>query len=63
MLDGWVAQWGEARQQGAECQLQPNKLVSPLHTQIFAQPDTDVCGYYFPPGQEQRRHGAADRAS
>jgi len=51
ILDGWVRQWGEARQQGAECQLQMNKLVSPLHTQIFAQPDTDVCGYFFLPNQ------------
>jgi Zinc carboxypeptidase len=51
ILDGWVRQWGEARQQGAECQLQMNKLVSPLHTQIFSQPDTDVCGYFFQPNQ------------
>ena len=50
VLDGWVRQWGEARQQGAECQLQMNKLVSPLHTQIFDQPNTSVCGYFFPPG-------------
>jgi hypothetical protein len=49
VLDGWVRQWGEARQQGAECQLQMNKLVSPLHTQIFDQPNTSVCGYFFPP--------------
>ena len=48
VLDGWVRQWGEARQQGAECQLQMNKLVSPLHTQIFDQPNTSVCGYFFP---------------
>ncbi len=51
VLTGWVKQWGEAIEQGAECQLQPNKLVSPLHTQVFVQPDTDVCGYYFPPGK------------
>ena len=51
VLDGWVRQWGEARQQGAECQLQMNKLVSPLHTQIFDQPNASVCGYFFPPGQ------------
>ena len=51
VLDGWVRQWGEARQQGSECQLQMNKLVSPLHTQIFDQPDASVCGYFFPPGQ------------
>jgi hypothetical protein len=51
VLDGWVRQWGEARQQGSECQLQMNKLVSPLHTQIFDQPNASVCGYFFPPGQ------------
>jgi hypothetical protein len=51
ILDGWVRQWGEARQQGAECQLQKNKLVSPLHTQVFDQPDTPVCGYFFQPNQ------------
>src|SRR3954452_18697049 len=36
VLSGWVKQWGEARQQGDECVLQPNKLVSIAHTQIFA---------------------------
>ncbi len=51
VLTGWVKQWGEAREQGDECLLQPNKLVSPLHTQVFVQPDTQVCGYYFPPGK------------
>ena len=51
VLTGWVRQWGEAREQGDECLLQPNKLVSPLHTQVFVQPDTQVCGYYFPPGK------------
>ena len=50
VLTGWVKQWGEAVQQGAECTLQPNKLVSPLHTEIASRPpDTTVCGYYFPP--------------
>ena len=62
VLDAAGSSSGARRvEQGAECQLQPNKLVSPLHTQIFVQPDTDVCGYYFPPGQSSRRHGAADR--
>jgi hypothetical protein len=51
VLSGWVKQWGEAREQGEECVLQPNKLVSIAHTQVFVQPDTTVCGYYFPPGR------------
>ncbi len=50
VLSGWVKQWGEAREQGAECTLQPNKLVSPLHTEIRVQVPLDpVCGYYFAP--------------
>jgi hypothetical protein len=53
ILTGWVKQWGEAVQQGADCELQPNKLVSPLHTQILTQPPSGpaVCGYYFLPGR------------
>jgi hypothetical protein len=57
VLTGWVKQWGEAREQGDECVLQPNKLVSPLHTQVFVQPDTQVCGYYFPPGKSSADTG------
>lgn len=49
ILTGWVKQWGEAIEQGAECELQPNKLVSPLHTQILTQPSGSVCGYYLLP--------------
>jgi hypothetical protein len=50
VLTGWVKQWGEAIEQGAECALQPNKLVSPLHTEIRVQVPLDpVCGYYFAP--------------
>jgi hypothetical protein len=60
ILSGWVAQWSEALEQGRECVLQPNKLVSPLHTEIRVQPDwleaaggppAHVCGYFFPPGE------------
>src|SRR4051812_13836909 len=55
VLTGWVKQWGEARQQGADCQLQQNKLVSPLHTEIRTQVPSlndpnlagSFCGYYF----------------
>ena len=61
VLDGWVRQWGEARQQGAECQLQMNKLVSPLHTQIFDQPNAVGLRVLLPARPELRRHGAADR--
>jgi hypothetical protein len=55
VLTGWVKQWGEAREHGAECALQPNKLVSPLHTEIrvlvprVGEQDGSVCGYYFTP--------------
>ena len=48
---GWVKQWGEAIQQGANCQLQENSLVSPLHDHIEQQPQGTICGYFFKPGQ------------
>ncbi|RKQ90486.1 zinc carboxypeptidase [Solirubrobacter pauli] len=58
---GWVKQWSEAVQQGQNCQMQPNSLVSPLHDTIKQQPDTvetagsgnayTVCGYFFKPDQ------------
>ena len=47
----WVAQWKEAVDQGANCQLQPNTLVSPLHDTIKQQPQGNVCGYFFKPDQ------------
>ena len=36
LLTDWVKQWQEAIDQGARCELQPNKLVSPLHTRDHA---------------------------
>lgn len=51
LLSNWVRQWGEAVQQGEQCALQPNKLVSPLHDTIKQQPKGSVCGYFFKPGQ------------
>lgn len=51
LLTDWVDQWEEAKVQGESCELQPNKLVSPLHDTIATQPNIDVCGYFFPPGQ------------
>ena len=63
ILTGWVKQWGEAREQGAECALQPNKLVSPLHTQILVQPQDTGLRLLLPAGRSTRRHGAADAAS
>ncbi|RKQ87771.1 zinc carboxypeptidase [Solirubrobacter pauli] len=51
LLSNWVRQWGEAVQQGEQCALQPNKLVSPLHDTIKQQPKGTVCGYFFKPGQ------------
>lgn len=38
LMTEWVKQWQEAIDQGAACQLQPNKLVSPLHSEIIQQP-------------------------
>jgi hypothetical protein len=51
LTSDWVRQWGEAVQQGQQCALQPNKLVSPLHDTIKQQPKGTVCGYFFKPGQ------------
>ena len=50
LLTDWVKQWQEAIDQGARCELQPNKLVSPLHTEITQQPSGNVCGYFYKPG-------------
>jgi hypothetical protein len=48
----WVQQWQDAVQQGANCELQPNKLVSPLHDELTPIPaDKRVCGYFFRPGE------------
>jgi hypothetical protein len=47
LMRAWVTQWQDAVDQGKSCKLQPNKLVSPLHTTIAQQPNTDVCGYYL----------------
>jgi hypothetical protein len=51
----WAAQWQEAADQGADCTLQENVLVSPLHTppsgEIAQQPSYDICGYYLQAGQ------------
>jgi hypothetical protein len=49
LLRGWTRQWSEAVEQGAGCDLQPNKLVSPLRETIEQQPAYEVCGYFFPP--------------
>ena len=51
ILSNWVRQWGEAIAQGQACELQPNKLVSPLHDTIKQQPKGNVCGYFFKPDQ------------
>ncbi|HEX6667797.1 MAG TPA: M14 family zinc carboxypeptidase [Solirubrobacterales bacterium] len=50
LLEGWIAQWQEATEQGANCELQQNTLFSPLHDTIDQQPNIDICGYYFKPG-------------
>ena len=45
----------EAAEQGAACELQENKLVSPLHQppsgEISQQPNIEICGYYLKAGQ------------
>jgi Zinc carboxypeptidase len=50
LLEEWISQWEEATVQGANCEVQKNQLVSPLHDTITQQPDIDICGYYFKPG-------------
>lgn len=50
LVEGWIEQWQEAAEQGAQCDLQDNVLVSPLHETIEQQPDIGICGYYFKPG-------------
>ena len=45
----WSEQWEEARQQGENGELQPNRLVSPLTPTIIQHPNTDVFGYYYLP--------------
>jgi hypothetical protein len=50
LVEGWIEQWQEAAEQGANCDLQDNVLVSPLHETIEEQPDIGICGYYFKPG-------------
>jgi hypothetical protein len=48
----WVKQWQDAVEQGEQCTLQPNKLVSPLHDQLDPVPaDKRVCGYFYRPDQ------------
>ena len=49
LLEGWISQWQEATEQGANCDVQDNVLVSPLHETITQQPDISICGYYFKP--------------
>ncbi|MFN8152643.1 MAG: M14 family zinc carboxypeptidase, partial [Solirubrobacterales bacterium] len=50
----WVSQWQEAKEQGENCELQENVLVSPLHTppsgEIAQQPNISICGYYLKAG-------------
>ena len=49
----WVRQWGEAVEQGQQCALQENKIVSPLHDRVNQEVprEAKVCGYFFKPGQ------------
>jgi hypothetical protein len=60
----WVRQWNDptidpttdqpigAVEQGRKCELQPNKLVSPLHDELAPiPPGQSVCGYFYRPDQ------------
>lgn len=48
----WIKQWPEAVEQGKNCELQPNKLGSPLHDEMNPIPaGKTVCGYFYRPDQ------------
>jgi hypothetical protein len=51
ILSEWAQQWQEAVDQGAQCTLQPNKLVSPLRPTIEREVPADlrICGYFYRP--------------
>jgi len=51
LLADWTRQWQEAVDQGADCALQPNKLVSPLRPVIEREvpPELRICGYFYRP--------------
>ncbi|GAA5192643.1 hypothetical protein GCM10023322_52710 [Rugosimonospora acidiphila] len=55
----WIKQWPEAVDQGADCTVQENTQVSPPvvdqyeigQSAISQEPNTNVCGYYYLPGE------------
>lgn len=50
LLGNWIGTWQEAIDQGLSCELQENKLVSPVNLGgITQQPRGNVCGYYYKP--------------
>jgi len=49
IMTEWVNQWEEAKEQGENCLLEKNELVSPLREEIVQQPNVPVCGYYYLP--------------
>ena len=51
LLASWTEQWQEAVDQGEDCTLQPNKLVSPVSETILREVPTgpQVCGYFYRP--------------
>lgn len=51
IMTEWIKQWEEAKEEGENCELEQNELVSPLHVNdpIVQQPDVAVCGYYYLP--------------
>jgi hypothetical protein len=59
LLTDWIKQWPEAVTQGQDCTVQNNTQVSPPvidqyeigQSAIDQEPNTDICGYYYLPGQ------------
>jgi hypothetical protein len=59
LLTDWIKQWPEAVAQGQACTVQDNTQVSPPiidqyeigQSTIDQEPNTNVCGYYYLPGQ------------
>ena len=52
LLGAWASQWEEAVQQGQNCLLQPNKLVSPINLGAIQRDvpiDLRICGYFYRP--------------
>ena len=47
VLRTWRATFVEAKEQGEQCQLQPNKIYNPGNDLLRPVPDREVCGYFL----------------